>query len=1002
MESLKLDQWHNGLQQTYGVPFTDDAVKILWRASKQVAELSQHSELQFPVRTLDAFIQLTEPNAPLGNLKLRAPRETFNAMSKHEESEVATTTVEAFRPSLELHACLQHAADRAISVGTVSNEERGTGQVSAWHIAYALLTADIPVIAAFLKNCNSSLDQASYQFLGDFVKARPHLYEQADWTQELKISSSLTGKSKMKVDAIPKRLDKLWDKFLAQFRFEHNFQKVLERIRQLQIQSVSDLNQRNGYTATENIPFQVTKETILYGLLLTVIEQKDVARSLVSPIHLQWAKRVFSKTNTNAKDLNQLLIQSMQAPFYQASTVEDGLRLMSAEMISFFQTVKRTADELSHSLEISERHFIAIWLGGKHGKIKARGIDGDIAHLCYTCLREHVDQDHEVRLDDKETWKTIFNDIEANLDQNKDDHAEGLSSGSGTDFRRNSHPEELGGSTKDYAAAVADAFRQSDDDDFCFALFGPWGSGKTTLMDLVADQLKDKFTTVKFNAWRYPTRPEIWVSLYETICEKAGGKSWWNRAKLALQTNLKKDSGFPLLIAGVSMLFAAIPKGTLLESVFAVNKISGAITAVIIGSYALRLWNGAGQTLKTYLFLPSHKGHLGLQSVIGDDLKHLLQTWTEPALDNSWDRIKKQWAYSAACITIILSLIVMQGRFFSDFSIAVKFLFPLLTIAFSVGLFKLLDPIEKTEKVLLVVDDLDRCPSEEILPVIESLRVLLDDNDKVDISKCLKISMLIDRRILGHAIAQKYKRLVDIGDSSFEKKAAILPFCPKQLTLEQIEKLFLLTFEIPPLSKDELQSIAEKITAFEATTEDSDTENSKDEDITINRVEDNRQAPSQKKQENAEKEELSGNDDQAAFEKANEQSSTQAGVTDKDLNTPEDDIARESTETKAAQFTLSKGEKELLVETFKQLHIDEGDALTPRRMRMFTMRFYLARDLCERLQCMRPPAELIKLLRSGDLSQTNDEKLKHIIRMVQITSPTELTNSSSEAKKPKP
>jgi hypothetical protein len=61
-------------------------------------------------------------------------------------------------------------------------------------------------------------------------------------------------------------------------------------------------------------------------------------------------------------------------------------------------------------------------------------------------------------------------------------------------------------------------------------------------------------------------------------------------------------------------------------------------------------------------------------------------------------------------------------------------------------------------KVLLVVDDLDRCSPSEMLSVIENVRLLLDDEE---INSRLQVLMLVDEHVLQHAIALRYETMIE-------------------------------------------------------------------------------------------------------------------------------------------------------------------------------------------------------------------------------------------------
>ncbi|HEY1427518.1 MAG TPA: P-loop NTPase fold protein [Caulobacteraceae bacterium] len=78
-----------------------------------------------------------------------------------------------------------------------------------------------------------------------------------------------------------------------------------------------------------------------------------------------------------------------------------------------------------------------------------------------------------------------------------------------------------------YAGALSDIIRHSEPR-FAIGLFGPWGSGKTTLMNAIAKALGDAVVRVEFSAWRYEREAELIIPLLDTVRE--GLTEWAKRA----------------------------------------------------------------------------------------------------------------------------------------------------------------------------------------------------------------------------------------------------------------------------------------------------------------------------------------------------------------------------------------------------------------------------------------------------------------------------------------
>ena len=52
---------------------------------------------------------------------------------------------------------------------------------------------------------------------------------------------------------------------------------------------------------------------------------------------------------------------------------------------------------------------------------------------------------------------------------------------------------------------------------FTIGIFGPWGSGKTTLMKLTENALGDRCRKIWFNPWKYDNKEAIWNALIQTL-----------------------------------------------------------------------------------------------------------------------------------------------------------------------------------------------------------------------------------------------------------------------------------------------------------------------------------------------------------------------------------------------------------------------------------------------------------------------------------------------------
>jgi len=110
-------------------------------------------------------------------------------------------------------------------------------------------------------------------------------------------------------------------------------------------------------------------------------------------------------------------------------------------------------------------------------------------------------------------------------------------------------------------------------------------------------------------------------------------------------------------------------------------------------------------------------------------------------------------------------------------------------------------------RAVLIVDDLDRCHEEQVLEIIESILLLLDDPE---ILKRLMISVLVDEVALEHALIVKYGSLrTDYGLGDDHK------YDSGRIVRENIEKLFLVHLRLAPIDDLELRDLVAGVIGYE-------------------------------------------------------------------------------------------------------------------------------------------------------------------------------------------
>lgn len=95
---------------------------------------------------------------------------------------------------------------------------------------------------------------------------------------------------------------------------------------------------------------------------------------------------------------------------------------------------------------------------------------------------------------------------------------------------------------------------------------------------------------------------------------------------------------------------------------------------------------------------------------------------------------------------------------------------------------------DRVDRVLLIVDDLDRCPQNEIVDLIDGIKLMIDD-DKV--GQFVQALVLADDRVLQAAIRERFRAFGDSGVDT-EWKSAVR---------EHMEKVFLCHVALPRLDE---------------------------------------------------------------------------------------------------------------------------------------------------------------------------------------------------------
>jgi hypothetical protein len=115
-------------------------------------------------------------------------------------------------------------------------------------------------------------------------------------------------------------------------------------------------------------------------------------------------------------------------------------------------------------------------------------------------------------------------------------------------------------------------------------------------------------------------------------------------------------------------------------------------------------------------------------------------------------------------------------------------------------------PTAQAKRALLIVDDLDRCPADQMLDIVECLQLFLDDDA---VASRLQVCMMIEDEILQAALQKKYARYFAKhgSDGVAPRTPAEQDRLRRRVIEENLEKLFLIHLRLAPVGTPKLQEI---------------------------------------------------------------------------------------------------------------------------------------------------------------------------------------------------
>ena len=265
-------------------------------------------------------------------------------------------------------------------------------------------------------------------------------------------------------------------------------------------------------------------------------------------------------------------------------------------------------------------------------------------------------------------------------------------------------------------------------------IFGSWGRGKTYFFNIVKKNLLlhkvsgIRYDIIEFNAWKYQSVPAIWASLFETIYHyKSRIFRFWFSIKrnfLPFVRDMFICFSVPLFVWGLSFLIE--PLKTWVKA----NNIVFWSLLVSLLAYTISLISKHQKDIlaiiRKYIKGISFAEHLGVQAEIEKTLADYLKTWIH-------------------------------------------------------------SKNTKTRKVLLYVEDVDRCERSKMIDIIESLRTILEHPE---IRKRLIVIVSLDTEVFWRALQSRFK---DISDE----------MVLHEIIVNHFDKLFTASISLPQLTKND-------------------------------------------------------------------------------------------------------------------------------------------------------------------------------------------------------
>lgn len=291
-------------------------------------------------------------------------------------------------------------------------------------------------------------------------------------------------------------------------------------------------------------------------------------------------------------------------------------------------------------------------------------------------------------------------------------------------------------------AAFFNLLRQTstDGENVCFlGVFGKWGRGKSFFLNRLkkiasGSEHSNSFEFVTFNAWKYQKTPEIWASLIHTLIQH---KSWWGRVCFGIS--------WSVIFSFIgSFLFLCIAGACIWLTVRDWNSETDKSILTVIAS-GVSLFLSVFGFIQSFGLMDRQRGRryrasdlMGVQFLTENELVRIIRRW-------NWSINPKHW-----------------GRWGEKY--------------------------RTNRKVVLLVEDIDRCEDEAMLSIIEALKLIMENPE---VAKRMIVVTSVDQ----DRLIQAYQAKCSYNDDINKKRFAI----------EQLNKIFLMGINLPSITDDDME-----------------------------------------------------------------------------------------------------------------------------------------------------------------------------------------------------